>query len=289
MPTNISQFTPISTRRVTNDPQTSTESKAQLNQKDVKHTKNGIKAESAVSNSKDVDFRQKAAKEFNKDFKNSNKPIIYGLSPHVNLLKKSSTDLGRSSEQSLMDRIKGKPEKTSVLIQNNITDAVWDGILTPSKYASDSAIKEKMHDSGRAIGFKQFLAQHETYNVAKMPGSQVPDAEELTLEISNLRKDNQSVAWRKTSKGGLEFQLIHMKKPVYFVVDDIIDNLKEVAEKKGAGTSITSSELRWLYRHKEMPEVQENLKFVSAYREVSHEDVFNRPEWDVYKPKNTYK
>ena len=290
MPTNISQFTPISTRRVNAEENSAQKKQGQMGDKSAKHTKTETEAKNAVTKAKFNGLKD-AAKAFNKDFKGPNKPIVYGLNgPRRNFVTAIEKQ-GLPSEQSFLDKLARKQEtKKSIIMQNDITNVLWDGLLTPSKYTNDAEIREKLYDADRAIGFKEFLAQHEKYNVAKLPGSQVPDKEYVTLEEGKEREANQRSGWRKTSKGGLEYQLVHLQKPLYFAVDDLIDNIDVVASKKGPdGESVTSTELRWLYRHKDMPEVQENLKFVSAKGPVSHADVFDRPEWDVYKPTNTYK
>jgi insecticidal toxin complex protein TccC len=61
-----------------------------------------------------------------------------------------------------------------------------------------------------------------------------------------------------------------------------------VSKTPGAGTSVTASEIRYVYRRKETPEVKDNVKFFVANREVPQDEFFNLPAWKNYHPQKTY-
>lgn len=72
------------------------------------------------------------------------------------------------------------------------------------------------------------------------------------------------------------------------MTDLIGDDIGVVISKEGHGASITSSELRWLYRHRDLPEVRSNLIFYRDGKKISHEEIFGKSEWSNYHPKNQY-
>ena len=114
---------------------------------------------------------------------------------------------------------------------------------------------------------------HDRYNVS-------------ALFISNTFKNRVNV-FKKTSKCGLEYQLLILKNRVHFFIDGL--DLSSVASKTdGHGRSVTASELRWLYRHRYMPDVRKNLVFWKNYKKLSQEDVFSLPLWQAYRPKKVY-
>ena len=167
-----------------------------------------------------------------------------------------------------------KSAKNNILIQNHITNVVWD-TRKPTKYSSDIKIQKTLHDGNRAIDFKVFLSNHKKYNVKDNTMAQDIKA--------GVNVDTSAVAlWKKTSKAGLEFQLLQQKKPVHFIVDEIINTIDKVASKEGYGKSITSAELRWLYRHKDTPEVRENIKFWREGGLMEHSEVFAPEKWANY-------
>lgn len=92
---------------------------------------------------------------------------------------------------------------------------------------------------------------------------------------------------KKTSKCGLEYQLLVLKKRLHFFIDGL-DLLSVACKTEGHGRSVTASELRWLYRHRHMPDVQHNLIFWMNYKKVSQEYVFSLPLWQAYSPKTIY-
>ena len=172
-------------------------------------------------------------------------------------------------------------EKTNIIIQNDITNAVWD-VSKPKEYSDNKTIKKQLNDSERAIQFRQFISSHEKYNVI--------DQDEATKLMSEPWKAMQFGVplWKKTSKAGLEFQLLVRKKTLHFITDLIGDDIGVVISKEGHGASITSSELRWLYRHRDLPEVRSNLIFYRGGKKISHEEIFGKSEWSNYHPKNQY-
>lgn len=171
--------------------------------------------------------------------------------------------------------------KSNILIQNDITNAVWDA-TDPLKYADDRTIGKQLNDAGRAIQFKSFLAVHPKYNVKDQE-----DARLLQSQPFNAMKLGVPL-WKKTSKAGLEFQLLVRQQPLHFVADVIGDDIGAVVSKQGHGASITSSELRWLYRHRNLPEVRANLFFYKDGNRVSHDSIFGNANWANYRPKKTY-
>ncbi|PHM49304.1 hypothetical protein [Xenorhabdus miraniensis] len=175
---------------------------------------------------------------------------------------------------------KKKKIKTNILIQNDITNAVWNP-SKPTEYADDKSIKKELHDYNRAMGFREFLSAHPKYNVKN-------DEALITALMSNPSQSAAVPLWKKTSKAGLEYQLMHRKSPVHFLADIIGDDIDTVISKKDHGASITSSELRWLYRHKDIEEVKQNLKFWRDGKAVPHSEVFADEKWNSYHPKNRY-
>lgn len=173
-------------------------------------------------------------------------------------------------------------EKTNIIIQNDITNAVWD-VGKPKEYSDDKKIHKQLNDSERAIQFRKFIASHEKYNVIVQD-----EATKLMAEPSAAMQLGVPL-WKRTSKAGLEFQLLIRKKTLHFMTDLIGDDIGVVVSKEGHGASITSSELRWLYRHRDLPEVRSNLIFYREGKKISHEEVFGKKEWANYHPKNQYK
>ena len=157
---------------------------------------------------------------------------------------------------------------------------VW-GRGDPSVYSSDAEIRTRLTHPGRAIGFKGFLERHPRYNVVA--------AQEVTdLAGRRLKGTDWKALWKKTSKAGLEYQVQEYGGTVHFVVSELLKNLHVVVAKKGYGQSITSSEIRWLYRHKDTEAVRNRVRFWNHSGEVSHEEVFGAAAWRDYAPKHRY-
>lgn len=205
--------------------------------------------------------------------------VIYGLDKPrkaaIQAVLKRGFKQSVSFRKLILGCIPGKTEtRAVVLIQNDLTNAVWDP-LKPNTYATDKSIGSTLNDSTRGQQFKGFLSKHPRYNVAK--NNTVATSHNGAVE-----------AWRRTSKGGIEFQVRQRKATVHFVVADIIDTIDQVAKKEKFGTSITSAELRWLFRHRYVQDVQNHVRFWLADREVSHDVVFGKAGWTHYKPTHTY-
>ena len=219
--------------------------------------------------------------------------ILYGLDAPREKALRSLSSVGFPRESAhrgqshgllawVIKYLRKKKTKRDIIIQNDITNSVWDN-LKPLEYSDDQEIGSKLNDPERAIEFKAFLSKHPKYNVKS--------SEEAKKINKNLLGTGNLVTelWKRTSKAGLEFQLYKRKQPLHFMADVIRDTLDKVATKNiQHGKSITSSELRWLYRHKDSAEVKENLKFYQNEKLITHEDVFDNDAWSKYKPKHTY-
>ncbi|MPY25557.1 hypothetical protein [Shewanella sp. YLB-07] len=162
--------------------------------------------------------------------------------------------------------------KRYIIIQNDLTNAVWNPSL-PGRYSSNKSINSELVDGQRGIAFKNFLGNHPNYNVASR----------LDLEIDLVKRSKN--AWQRTSKSGLEFH-VKSKGTVHFIITNL--QIDAVVSKVGYGESITSAELRWLYRHKNVQDVIGHVKFYVADKEVLYRDVFNNPAWETYTSSKTY-
>lgn len=170
-------------------------------------------------------------------------------------------------------------QRAVVVIQNDITNSVWDP-MSPRRYTSVWNIGATLHDGRRGREFRGFLSGHERYDVAGSFRGEGPRP--LDPAIPGVFTE----AWKRTSKAGLEFQIRHRGRAVHFIIAGI--DLGDVARKQGHGTSITSSELRWLHRHRNVRDVQAHVRFWLPDREVTHAEVFARPEWNDYDPTHDY-
>ncbi|EIX4328728.1 type III secretion system effector EspK, partial [Escherichia coli] len=182
--------------------------------------------------------------------------IVYGLS---------------SPREKLVNSIKlvNDFSKKDIITQNTLTNAVWDP-RTPRKYKQDPLIKRALNEHERGIKFKQHLKSHNNYNVT----------------MADLSVYNRDKLWAKTSKAGLEFQTLTRNKTVIFCADEIVNSLKLIANKSdGYGQSITASELRWIYRHKDNDQIMKNIKFYLRGKEIAAEKILGAPEWKDYNPK----
>lgn len=186
-----------------------------------------------------------------------------------------------------------------ILTQNELTDAAWPltgpNLDFASQYASDANVatnmkthpsRQKLADSDHARGkeFRDFLDAHDNYNV-----------KDLTFKNRRVEDTGKS-PFRKTSKAGLEFQT-KRHRMVHFVLEEIVSDptgkntnpgLAAAVSKKGHGESVTSAEIRWLFRHKDLQDVKDGLRFWLPDGEVTHEQLFSLPEWAAYHPKHTY-
>ena len=142
-----------------------------------------------------------------------------------------------------------------IVIQNSITNSVFDpakpGLQSNEEIAESTLVKSNV---ARAIGFKDFLGQHEKYSIANyVPG------------------DSPNQAWLNASKAGLEFQAKREYGIIHFVLDGL--DFKRVLlqnQVKDAGTAmsvianpldITSAEIRFLFRRRADPDFTGKLRF----------------------------
>ncbi|EFF0785340.1 type III secretion effector GogB [Escherichia albertii] len=161
--------------------------------------------------------------------------------------------------------------RKDIITQNTLTDAVWRGMDGPV-FSKDEVIAERLNDVQRGISFRDFLLQHPRYNITDS-------------KFSDLSNEDM---WMKTSKAGLEFQTKLRDRRVIFLADCLIDTVSEIVAKKGKyGNAITAHELRWVYRNRNDDQVKNNVKFFLKGQAISHEDVFTKPGWEQYTPKNS--
>ncbi|WP_223569431.1 RHS repeat-associated core domain-containing protein [Pseudomonas sp. BF-R-26] len=166
-------------------------------------------------------------------------------------------------------------KKRNVLKQNDLTDAAFGPTVTAGIYNTDEQIKTELVDAVRGIAYKEF-AMTNRYFQKDEKGT------------GNFFQINVPM-WRRSSKAGLEFQIFERSKKVLFAIDNLMGTLDDIVSKKpDAGTSVTASEIRYVYRRKETPEVKNNVKFFVASREVPQDEFFNMPAWKNYHPKKTY-
>ncbi|WP_079774648.1 type III secretion system protein [Salmonella bongori] len=157
-----------------------------------------------------------------------------------------------------------------IVIQNTLTDAVWDR-MRGNVFSNDEKIAKKLNDIQRGVFFREFLSQHQKYNIT----------DDKFSDLSNEER------WIKTSKAGLEFQTRLRERSVIFVVDNLVDAITDIANKTGKhGNAITAHELRWIYRNRHDDLVKQNVKFFLNGESISHEDIFSLVGWKQYKPKN---
>ena len=99
--------------------------------------------------------------------------------------------------------------------------------------------------------------------------------------------------WKRTSKAGLEYQTTVRQRTVHFLLDTFLNPgaMQAVVNKNTGnhGRSITSGELRWIYRNWGNPLVKANTSFWT--RAGSHEAPWELPAysalWQTYQPSNT--
>lgn len=161
-------------------------------------------------------------------------------------------------------------DNKDIVLQNKLTNAVWDRRY-PQQFNSDDQIKNSLNDSDRGLKFKEFLMNHERYNII--------DKKFHGLAGLDL--------WVKTSKAGLEFQTKVREGKVIFCIDELIDSIEFIAGKKGKfGQAISAHELRWLYRNRNDDKIKENVVFSLRGKIVPHETVFSLKDWELYRPKS---
>jgi insecticidal toxin complex protein TccC len=171
--------------------------------------------------------------------------------------------------------------KSNALIQNDVTNAVWNPLTGGNSYSSDAEIQRALADGGRGVDFRQFLETHPKYDVASQFDA---------TQQGKAAPGGPVAMWGKTSKAGLEFQS-RRQGTVQFVMDTLIDNLDMIAgkvEPYGTKGNITSQELRWLYRHRNVTDVRNAVRFWLADGELPRDDLWNNPAWGAYDPKHGY-
>ncbi|WJK11568.1 RHS repeat-associated core domain-containing protein [Pseudomonas fluorescens] len=167
-------------------------------------------------------------------------------------------------------------KKRNVLKQNDLTDAAFGPTVTAGIYRTNEQIKSELVDVDRGIGYKEF-AMTNRYFQRDEKGT------------GNFFEINVPM-WRRSSKAGLEYQIFGRNKKVLFAIDNLMETLDDiVAKTAGAGTSVTASEIRYVYRRKDTPEVKNNVKFFVADREVPQAEFFALPAWKNYQPRKTFK
>lgn len=68
---------------------------------------------------------------------------------------------------------------------------------------------------------------------------------------------------------------------------DGLDLLSVASKADGHGRSVTASELRWLYRHRHMPDVKNSITFWKNYKKtISGRCFFVAPVADISSEKN---
>lgn len=154
-----------------------------------------------------------------------------------------------------------------IIIQNDITNAVFDA-LEPKKpgLRSDKQIKATASvksDPKRALEFRDFARDHPKYSVAAYSTPQSGDPTAVM--------DNAKSAWLKTSKAGLEFQAKRRKGfHIHFILDGLdFDRALRQDTLRGQTAQtrvhdpldITSGEIRWLFRHRNDPDVRQSAVF----------------------------
>ena len=163
-------------------------------------------------------------------------------------------------------------DKTCILIQNTITDSTVDvkGMTNvynplpafipkdsiPDKLDSNSnQLTKSKSDVKRTEKYQEHIAQHERWDPELKGGK---EGEPFVGTVSEQRLK----IWKRTSKGGLEFQTIVRQRKIHFLVGNM--NMNHVVNKTGGargGESVTSTELRWLFRNWNNSRVRNNVIF----------------------------
>jgi hypothetical protein len=207
--------------------------------------------------------------------------ILYGL------------DRGRNAAKQAILAHRSKVEKKTVyfglittrktferiIIQNDITNSVFNpakpGLLSDKEINEKEAVKADPH---RAIGFRDFVAQHPKYGLSNYQPSNAKDRQ--------TNEAHMRAAWLKTSKAGLQFQAKHGSGyKIHFILDGLDysrvlaqDNVKATiaATNMHSPLDITSGEVRWLFRNRNDQEVVKAVVFWLAGQQV-------RPPWESHR------
>jgi insecticidal toxin complex protein TccC len=188
--------------------------------------------------------------------------ILYGLDEGRGEAKNAILARDRGGKLTRIFAAFKKKRSERIIIQNTITDSVFHpglpGLRSPAEVRAEPKVAA---DPERAVAFRDFLAAHPKYSLAQY---QPP---------KNLMTDQSPMiaAWLKTSKAGLEFQATQRPgSKIHFVLDGL-DFKRALATKDVAGDvarremnaplDITSGEVRWLFRHRNDPEVKDSVVF----------------------------
>jgi hypothetical protein len=199
--------------------------------------------------------------------------------------------------------------KTDVFVQSNLTNAVYN----PSKlkegkpYQSGELIASALpHESDRGESFQEFLQNHAKYDVRFKGGTPQEDGEiePFGAQVQDVDYYNnykpgdennpkpqwvKDKVWKRTSKAGLEFQTTRRQRTVHFLLDKFLvgENMRAAVLKDGqhGGRTITSGELRWIYRNWDNPLVSGHVIFWTTTGRSDPPWVLDPDLWSLYKPK----
>lgn len=73
---------------------------------------------------------------------------------------------------------------------------------------------------------------------------------------------------------------------MHLIVDNLLPALRDIATKSGVrGRCVTASEIRYLYRMRNLSVVRHNIKIYTKDRQIEFDEFFEDPQWHLYKPK----
>jgi insecticidal toxin complex protein TccC len=195
---------------------------------------------------------------------------------------------------------------TSIYMQNHLTDAIWvnrlptvytnNAMLNPGaaisgeirgdSFRAIQAMQKNNNDRARAIEFKEFLLSHPRYNVKDQDQARQLDGLKNVKMNDEVKFPLLLKMWKRTSKAGIEFQLSRSAEGrVHFILDQVVDDIPVVLSKQGHGASVTSTELRWLYRHRNTDAVKNSVVFWKNKQQIHIDNVFTDPAWKDYNPR----
>jgi hypothetical protein len=179
-----------------------------------------------------------------------------------------------------------------------VADREWIAQYALAKPALKAAIAGLM-DQGAALqltGGESRAAQPPGQNGAiveafwdRIDWAAYPNPTEI-LNGKTLEMVLSAKIWKRTSKAGLEYQTTVRKRTVHFLLDRFLHrSAMEAVIRKDAsqhGRSITSGELRWIYRNWNNPLVRANTRFwtrqgtsLPPWELPGHRDL-----WELYTP-----
>ncbi len=183
------------------------------------------------------------------------------------------------------------PPNRRFITHDALNSAAWPALNTDKArlddYYADQEIDElswgNADDASRAKAYRDYVKDHPKYDVAneanRSAQSTNPNVPGATL--------GRQVYWHHTSKAGLAFQLTQTAGSVHFIIGDgaTLDTFVENATDKKSkfGLSVTSSEIRWLYRHRNEPGTQDRVRFWGPSGEIPQAAIFDDPRWRTYE------